>query len=144
MHTGKSSLRLLVVLTCFVAVLWIATACGDGEFKDPSTLCKPDSSTEEENLTIVPENTDEHILDVRTRYKDLIRRQPNHRGNGGPVYLEDENGEDTEIRGIIVWVTKKVDQSEIPAEDRIPDCLEGVPVQIIEEEVDNRLLGGSQ
>ena len=36
--------------------------------------------------------------------------------------------------GIKVWVTEKVDQSALPPEDRIPDVLEGVPVQILEQE----------
>ena len=36
--------------------------------------------------------------------------------------------------GIVIRVDTKVDQSTLPAEDRISDCLEGVPVQIIEDE----------
>ncbi len=142
MHTGKSSFRLLPLLICLAALL-LAAACGDDTFKDPSTLCEPNSSAEEESLT-TPEITREHIIEVREKYRDLIRRQPNYRTHGGPALLMDENGEYTQVSGIMVWVTKKVDQSAIPAEDRIPDCLEGVPVQIVEEEADNRLLGGSQ
>ena len=95
-------------------------------------------------MTATPEITREHIIEVREKYRDLIRRQPNYSTHGGPALLMDENGEYTQVKGIMVWVTKKVDQSAIPAEDRIPDCLEGVPVQIVEEETDNRLLGGSQ
>ena len=73
-------------------------------------------------MAATSEITDERILEIRNKYQDLIRRQPNHRGHGGPAYLEDENGENTEIiRGVIVWVTKRVDQSEVPVEDRIPD-----------------------
>ena len=37
--------------------------------------------------------------------------------------------------GFIISVTKKVDQSTLPAADRIPDTLEGVPVEIREEPV---------
>ena len=143
MHTGRAPLRLLPILICLAALL-LATACGDGEFKDPSTLCEPNSSADEESLTATPEITREHIIEVREKYRDLIRRQPNYSGSGGPALLMDENGESTQVRGIIVRVTEKVDQSAIPAEDRIPDCLEGVPVQIVEEEAGKRLLGGSQ
>lgn len=90
-----------------------------------------------------PEITDERILEIHNKYEDLIQRQPNYRWAEVPTYLlADENGGYAEVRGIIVWVTRKVDQSEIPAEDRIPDCLEGVPVQIVKEEI--RFLGGSQ
>ena len=94
-------------------------------------------------MSTIPENTDERIREIHNRYEDLFQRQPNYRWTEVPTYLlPDENGGYAEVRGIIVWVTKKVDQSEIPAEDRIPDCLEGVPVQIVEEDI--RLLGGSQ
>ena len=34
--------------------------------------------------------------------------------------------------GITVNVLEKTDQSTLPPEDRIPTCLEGIPVQIIE------------
>ena len=141
MRTGKSSFRLLPLLICLAALL-LAAACGDDTFKDPSTLCEPNSSAEEGNMTATPENTDEYIQEVRDKYSDLFRRQPNYRRHTGPVRLWDENGEMSETAGIVVEVTKKVDQSAIPAEDRLPDCLEGVPIQI--EEVDIRLLGGSQ
>lgn len=36
--------------------------------------------------------------------------------------------------GISISVTRKVDQSTLPPEDRIPDCLEGIPVQVVKEE----------
>ena len=96
-------------------------------------------------MTPVPEITREYIHQVRLKYDDLFWRQPNVEAVG-EGFFRDENGDRAkpEVVGIIVRVTEKVDQSEIPAEDRIPDCLEGVPVQIVEEEADNRLLGGSQ
>ena len=132
MHTNKPQLRLLAVIICFAAILWLAAACGNGAFKDPSTLCETNSSAEGETMTATPEITEERILEVRDKYRSLFRRQPNYQGNG-PSDLRDENGERTETRGIIIYVTKKVDQGALPAEDRIPDCLEDVPVQIVEE-----------
>ncbi len=142
MHTRRAPFSLLLVLVCFVTVLWL-TACGEDEFKDPSTLCEPNSSAEGGNMTATPENTDEYIQEVRDKYSDLFRRQPNYRWHTGPVRLWEENGDMSETVGIVVEVDKKkVDQNTLPPEDRIPDCLEGVPIQI--EAVDIRLLGGSQ
>ena len=79
------------------------------------------------------ENTDERILEVIRKHEDLFLRQPNVHG-WGPSTLRDENGERTGPEGIVIEVTQKVDQDTLPVEDRIPDCLEGVPVQIVEEE----------
>ena len=50
--------------------------------------------------------------------------------------LRHENGELIRgTAGIKVYVTEKTDQSTLPPEDRIPDCLEGIPVQILEESI---------
>ena len=102
--------------------------------------CEATSSTEEGNMTATPEITDEmkkraraRRLEVRLKYDPLFRRQPSYHGHG-LGNLRDENGEKTETRGIIIRVDEKVDQSTLPPEDRIPDCLEGVPVQVIEAE----------
>ena len=83
-------------------------------------------------MTATPEITDERILEVRAKYRPLFKRQPYYNGNG-PSDLRDENGERTETQGIIIYVSRKVDQGTLPVEDRIPDCLEGVPVQIVAE-----------
>ena len=69
---------------------------------------------------------------IRHKYDDLFWRQPNVHGVGIGI-IETENGEYTDRAGFIIDVTEKVDQSTLPPEDRIPDCLEGVPVQIKEE-----------
>ena len=117
MHTYESSLRLLPLLICLAALL--VAACGDGEFRDPSTLCESNSSAEEETMATTPEITDEYIHQVRLKYDDLFWRQPNVEAVS-EGFLRDENGESAEpqVVGIIVRVTKKVDQSEIPVEDR--------------------------
>ena len=131
---GSGGVRWLVwapVVICIAAILSLAACGGDG-FKDPSTLCETDSPAEEGSMTETPEITDEYILEVRDKYRALFKRQPNYHGNG-PGNLVDENGEETTIKGITIYVTKKVDQGTLPPEDRIPGCLEGVPVQIIEE-----------
>ncbi len=69
---------------------------------------------------------------IRHKYEDMFWRQPNVHATGIGD-LKDENGEYIGIWGFLIHVTKKVDQNTLPPEDRLPDCLEGVPVQIIEE-----------
>ncbi len=79
------------------------------------------------------ENTPERRHEVRLKYDPLFWRQPNVHGVG-EGFFRDGKGGWTEEKGIIVYVTRKVDQSALPPEDRIPDCLDGIPVQIVEEE----------
>ena len=107
----------------------------DSSAENGSTTTAEDGSTtsaENGSTTTTPENTPERIHEVRLKYDPLFWRQPNVHGVG-EGFFRDENGEWTEASGIVISVTEKVDQSTLPAEDRIPDCLEGVPVQIIEE-----------
>ena len=135
MQTRRSLLRLLPVIICFVAAVWMVAACGDAAFKDPSTLCETNSSAEEGTVTTTPENPDDRrarIHEVRLKYDPLFWRQPNVVSVSEGL-LEDENRDATKTTGIVVGVSEKTDQSTLPAEDRIPDCLEGVPVQIIIE-----------
>ena len=100
--------------------------------------CRGNSSAEEGNVTTPPATpTDEYIHEVRLKYDPLFWRQPNVFGVG-EGYLGDGNGGWTETVGINIRVTKKVDQSTLPLEDRIPDCLEGVPVQIVEVRQEDR------
>ena len=68
---------------------------------------------------------------MRRKYNDLLWRQPNVQ-DVSSGFLRDGKGGWIETKGIIVYVSKKVDQGTLPPEDRIPDCLEGIPVQIVE------------
>ena len=68
---------------------------------------------------------------IRHKYGDLFWRQPNVYAVGiGDI--KDEDGQYTGIWGFIITVTQKVDQNTLPPEDRIPDVIEGVPVEIEE------------
>ena len=69
---------------------------------------------------------------VRLKYEDLFSRQPNIWGVGIGRALH-PNGEVSEEIGIVISVTKKVDQNTLPQEDRIPDRLEDIPVYLMEE-----------
>ena len=78
-------------------------------------------------------NTPERRREVRRKYDSLFWRQPN-------VYvvslgrIRDENGNITNTWSITLRVTEKVDQATLPPEGRIPDSLEGIPIQILEEQ----------
>ena len=85
------------------------------------------------NLREGEEASTAEMLKVRDKYEPLFWRQPNVYTTGVGNFT-DEHGEWTDTWGIIVRVTKKVDQSTLPSKDRIPDCLEGVPVHIEEED----------
>ena len=121
----------LALLGLAAMALSLLAACGDGAYKNP---CGTNSLAEEGNIAMTTESQDdrrERIHKVRLKYDPLFWRQPNVFGVGEGLF-RDENGELTGGVGIVIRVDKKVDQSTLPPEDRIPDCLEGVPVQIKE------------
>ena len=100
-----------------------------------------DSSSMKEEIVSTRRPTSEEVAvaverarSVRHKYEDLFSRQPNVWGVGiGRVKYPD--GQVSEEIGFVVSVTEKVDQNTLSPEDRIPDCLEGVPVFIVEEPV---------
>ena len=134
----SKSISGLALLGIAAMALSLLAACGDGAYKNP---CGTNSSAREENMAATPENTDntaarptgERIHEVRLKYDPLFWRQPNVFGVS-EGFFKDENRERTGVKGIIIRVDKKVDQSTLPPEDRIPDCLEGIPAQILEAE----------
>ena len=118
MDTRKLSFRLLLVLTCAVWILLLVVACGDGNHEENYSECEYN-------------NMPERRAEVMQKYEDLFWRQPNfHELDHG--HFTDENAKWMGVEGIIITVTEKMDQSRLPSEDRIPDCLEGIPIQIIE------------
>ena len=50
-------------------------------------------------------------------------------------FLRDENGDMTDTWGIVILTRENIDQDKLPPEYRIPDSLEGVPVQILPREI---------
>ena len=64
---------------------------------------------------------------MRRKYDSLFGRQPNVYADG-LGRIRDENGELTNTWGISVFVMERVDQATLPPEDRIPDSLEGIPL----------------
>ena len=111
-----------VFLIC-AAVVWFA-ACNQD---DKMSKCEEKAMTRESIDEAV-----ERARTIRHKYEDLFWRQPTVHGVGIGL-IEDAYGEETGQVGFVIDVTEKVDQSTLPSEDRISDCLEGVPVQIREE-----------
>ena len=66
---------------------------------------------------------------VRNWYEPLFWRQPNAFAVGISRLVE--NRKRTNTWGIVIRLTRRVDQNRLPPEDRIPDCLEGVPIQFL-------------
>lgn len=71
----------------------------------------------------------ERVDDVRDRYRPLFRRQPNRNLIAA---LPSTNADGERIIGvhILIGADPLVDQNTLPIEDRIPDCIEGVPVRL--------------
>ena len=84
--------------------------------------------------------TSEYRHEVRLKYDPLFWRQPYVRGVS-EGRLKDGRGGWLRTRGINVIVTTKVNQSTLPPEDRIPDCLEGIPVKITEDTTKYVIIG---
>ena len=140
----------VVVAAVVVAALLLASVLYDGEscpIPDPDPLGKEIDMSEYEEILLLQPHIEKYIEPteraraIRHKYEDLFWRQPNVHGVGIGA-IEDENGEETEQTGFRIYVTEKVDQNTLSPEDRIPDCLEGVPVQIIEQPNDAILLMG--
>ena len=104
---------------------------------DPSTcdysMCRANTQKGETTMNTINQNTAARRHEVRLKYDPLFWRQPNVFAVS-EGFLANEDGGWLDTRGINVRVTRKVDQSTLPPEDRIPDCLEGIPVKITEEE----------
>ena len=95
-------------------------------------------------ITMTETATAERMWEVIEKYRDLFEGQP-HFYHVSPGLLEDEKGElivTTEgltgengyplhVGGIKVKVEELTDQSTLPEENRIPECLDGIPVQIV-------------
>ena len=105
--------------------------CGVNQEKGDENMTNPNTNQREEQTDT--EITTAEMIKVQEKYKPLFMRQPDVHQTGVGRFT-DENDEYTGEWGIVVTVTKKVDQSTLPPEDRIPDCLEGIPVQIEERE----------
>ena len=128
----------VVVVGVLAAGLWLTMACEqqaadptpeplEVRYEDPATLCAP---VEGGKMTPrkVPIERARAVLDEQ---RERIRRQPNL-VHFGVNRMWDTDGNRIDEVGIVIGVSEKVDQSTLPEQDRIPGCLDGVPVQFIE------------
>ena len=123
MAKRKTVFRLLLGLACSAAILWLGVGCGEPDYQ-----CGTES-LEQANKT----------LEVFKKYRPLLLRYPD-RLYVDIVFLRDEEtGQRTKSWGIVIVVSEMVDQDTLPIDDRIPDKLEGVPVQIITSEIYNKV-----
>ncbi len=120
------------LLVCLGVVMVLAMAClepetdepqeeepfGDMHY-EPSTSCvsneAPDASNEEKL---------ERAREVRLKYDDLLTRQPNVLKVRESYFF----GGDV---GIEIEVSEFTNQETLSPEDRLPGCLDGVPVQVV-------------
>ena len=104
------------------------------------SMCGMNLEEGRETIANTTENTSERRHEVRLKYDPLFWRQPYVRGVS-EGRLKDGRGGWLRTRGINVIVTTKVNQSTLPPEDRIPDCLEGIPVKITEDTTKYVIIG---
>ena len=76
---------------------------------------------------------EERVREIVNRYRDRIEKQyvtskGGHVHGYGVTTLNNEKGEPTDKFVLEIDVTEYIDQSTLPPEDRIPDCMEGVEV----------------
>ena len=140
----------LCLLTLATTALLLA-ACSQGESLgkwEEDTLCTPEpfEFTEEELSWPEPTGLEyrseesrknwrkwkavgERAEAIRAKYEGMFWRQPNV-WSVWTGFGEDEHGEIVYEVGFIIRVTELVPQESLPEEDRLPECLEGIPVHI--------------
>ena len=152
MTTKEILSKLLPVLLICIAIQLPMAACSQDEKInqwEEDTLCTPEAFefTEEELSWPEPptgfgnQPTDyqinwrrwkaqtERARAIRPKYEAMFWRQPNV-WSVGLGFGEDEDGELIKEVGFSISVTELVPQASLPAEDRLPECLEGIPVYI--------------
>ena len=148
MDTRKSSFRLLSVLICAVSILLLAVACSSATPTPTATPVPTATPTPVPTATPTPlptatptpcppstpypcphDDTYERAAKVLEKYKDQINRYP--WVTWTDVDAITKNRELTGHHRITVAVCRKFDQSTLPFDAHIPDCLEGIPVKMV-------------
>lgn len=73
-------------------------------------------------------HTHEHLTRTQAKYVDMLMTKANVVGVA--IGYIQENGITLDERGIIVMVSEKLPDSQVPAKDRIPHELDGVRVDV--------------
>ena len=115
-------MRTLMLGALVSALVVLSAACSRTTPEPPPTTSAP--------FLCGGESTDMHVWRVAKKYDTLFKRQPDF-SFLSVGHMTNAEGQFTFQRGIMVRVRDKLDQSTLPPEARIPDCIEGVPVQIV-------------
>ena len=75
-----------------------------------------------------------YIRSIAHKYRDRFTNHPHYIHPTGALAFRVAGKWIYDPRGIVVNVTKNVDQDALPSEDRIPECLDGVPVYLVVKE----------
>ena len=113
-----------------ILILWLTIFCGPAGPTNPC-LTKEDIVSET-TPTPIPDALMKEVLE---KHRERFRAYPNYRGSGWGLITDPTvtpSGTPLRIlgRGITVSVTEIVDPETLPESERIPPCLEGVPVVI--------------
>jgi hypothetical protein len=73
---------------------------------------------------------DARLIDVRTRHEAELMRYPNVVGIADGVRMR--GGKPTGQPAIVVYVERKVPRDDLAERDRLPEEIEGVPVDVVE------------
>ncbi len=120
MTSKKAALGIFLTLAALAAVLWSIDT-----YIRPGYQCGTES-LERANKT----------REVFLNYEPLFRRRPNNPYAREGFLRDEKTGRRTDVWGIVITVDgEKVDQATLPRKARIPDELEGVPVQIIPSQI---------
>lgn len=132
------------LLVCLGVVMALAVACTSPEpWVDPCIERRAETMAEDK-ATEKPSY--EYMRDVRKKYRPLLWGFPHYMGTSVGDYTTPDDRTQLDPRGgygITLWVSQLTDQDTLPEEERVPECLEGVPVRIIIDDGDPRLLGGA-
>ena len=117
----KAVFGIMAFLACAAVILWSI-----------DTYIRPGYQCGEDSVKLT-----RRTHDVLVKYYPSIMRLP-HNPVPEPEFLRDKNGELTDTWGIVILTDEEIDQDTLPSEDRIPDSLEGVPVQILTKEIGDK------
>ena len=123
MTNRRTLFKLTLFLACAAVIVWLGVGCGEPDYQ-----CGTES-LERANKT----------LEVFKKYRPLLLRYPDRLYVEIGFLRDEETGQRTKSWGIVIVVSEMVDQDTLPIDDRIPDKLEGVPVQIITSEIYNKV-----
>ena len=123
----------LSTIVCLAAGLWLAVACSEAKVEepdaapiefgrdDPHMLCRPEEHDREATREQVKALVDKHL--------DWFFGLPGV-FSAGPANLFNEDGSRTDFIGIYLSVEgEMIDWNAVPPKDRVPGCLDGIPVQ---------------